>query len=533
MIKEFYLNKSKYNRSDEIELTIDSNVIDKTALITIFNLDKQIREIKKTLCFGINKINLGIFDYDFSGFIFTIRIDDYEINSSFSIDTNDKIIRYGFLSDFEKVDNNDDINWMRDNHISFVQYYDWSYHHDDMVSNAKSYVDSMGKRNNLDIISNKISYCKSLGMKNMAYGPIYAATKDYFLNHKEEAYYAIKDKPLSFIDTFYFMNIGESSYWRSHIISEYKKSINQVGFDGIHLDTYGYPKKALDYNNEVIELGREIPKFLDNVEESLNNAKLIFNNVGAWPLTRECARSQTAIYIEVWPPFDTFYNLKEIILKAKEFNKPIILAAYIASFRLDRENALYSALFTTFYINSLGATHLFLGEEGCVITQGYYCDYTKLRDEEKKIVKRYQDFFVAYQSLLYDDSFVDVTMTYSGWDNEEYIIEGNYSLTSESNNISVIIRENKNKHLISLMNLENNDNVWHLGKKEPSLSSSLIFKVQIYSDVKKVLFLDPEDSKLLPTFLDYEIREGARSKVIEFEVPKFKVGALVYFIEEN
>ena len=68
------------------------------------------------------------------------------------------------------------------------------------------------------------------------------------------------------------------------------------------------------------------------------------------------------------------------------------------------------------------------------------------------------------------------------------------------------------------MNLENNDNVWHLGKKEPSLSSFLKFKVQIYSDVKKVLFLDPEDSKLLPTSLDFEIREGYRSKVIEFEI---------------
>ena len=249
MIKEFYFNKSKYNRSDEIELIINSNVSDKFAVITIFNLDEQIRKIEKLLNKGINKISFGTFDYDFSGFIFTIRIDDYEITSSFSIDSDDKIIRYGFLSDFEKVDNNYDINWMRDNHISYVQYYDWSYHHDDMVSSTKSYVDSMGKRNNLDIISNKISYCKSLGMKNMAYGPIYAATKDYYLNHKEEAYYAIKDKPLSFIDTFYFMNIGESTSWRSHIISEYEKSIKLVGFDGIHLDTYGYPKKALDYSN--------------------------------------------------------------------------------------------------------------------------------------------------------------------------------------------------------------------------------------------------------------------------------------------
>ena len=48
-----------------------------------------------------------------------------------------------------------------------------------------------------------------------------------------------------------------------------------------------------------------------------------------------------------------------------------------------------------FIFNSLGATHLFLGEEGCVITQGYYCDYSKLRDYEKDKYKTISRLFCS------------------------------------------------------------------------------------------------------------------------------------------
>lgn len=532
MINKIFFNKAVYSVNELVELYLKSNVDNNLVVINIYNLDKKISELKSNLKIGINKISLGPFYIDFIGLIVEIISDSKIYYTCFSIDTNEEIYRYGFLSDFDKQDDNNDVYWMRDNHINYVQYYDWSYHHDDMISKKDRYMDSMKKINDLRIIKGKIELCKSLSMKNMAYGPIYAATKEYYLKHKDQAYYATKNIPLSFINTFYFMNISNNSSWRYHIINEYKKSIKMVGFDGIHLDTYGYPKKALDYYNNIQELDKEIPVFLKEVQNSLDKAKLIFNNVGAWPLTKEVAINQSAVYIEVWPPFETFYHLREIINKAKSFNKALIISAYISSFRLDRENAIYSALFTFFYINSLGATHLFLGENGAVLTQGYYSDYTKLSENEKKIIKRYQDFFVSYQSIIYDKSLKDVTMTHCGWDNEEYIVEGNYSLCAKTNHISITIRENKDKHLICLLNLENNNNIWNSGKYEPNLTSFLKMKIQINKNVKKVYFLNPENPSYIPILLDFNIYEGIRSRIIEFIIPKFKVGALIYFIEE-
>ena len=40
----------------------------------------------------------------------------------------------------------------------------------------------------------------------------------------------------SLINTFYYMDID--SPWRDHLIHEYQRAVTEVGFDGIHMDTY-------------------------------------------------------------------------------------------------------------------------------------------------------------------------------------------------------------------------------------------------------------------------------------------------------
>jgi dextranase len=532
MIDNIYFDKASYNGLDTINLIIENTQSTEPCTIEIFELDKLIKTINSELLIGLNSIELGFFENKLAGYRIFVKQGNVLFTQVFSIDPNEKIIRYGFLSDFEKFDDDEDIKWMNSNHLNYIQFYDWSYRHHKMLPPKIIFKDAMNKVSNLDVIKKKIESCTKRNMKTMAYGPVYAASKDFFEDHKEAAYYSHDKKPLTFIDIFYFMNISEKSNWPKHIISQYKESIEKLGFSGIHLDTYGYPKRALDYNNQVKYLEKDLPIFLDKVAKELKEAPLIFNNVGAWPLGKIMDCNQKAIYIEVWPPYETFYNLKEIITKAKESLKPVVLASYIASFRLDRERALYSALLTTFYINTLGATHLYLGEEGCVITQGYYCDYTKLRDNEILKIQRYQDFFVSYQQLLFDESLKDVSMTHCGWDNEEYKIDGNYSLTSEANKISTVIRSNGKKHLISFLNLENNDFKWNEGKNEPNLSSVLHIEVQVFKSVESVYFTDPDSNIFLPQKLDFTRAEGSRSDIIKFRVPSFKVGSIIWLEEK-
>lgn len=532
MKNNIYLEKASYNGKSPVNLIVENSESVESCVIEVFELDKLVKSMNYDLLVGLNTICLGCFEHKLAGYRIILKYLNKIYTQVISIDPDDSIVRYGFLSDFEKFDNDEDIKWMNANHLNYIQFYDWSFRHHKMIPPQTIFSDAMGKKCNLDVVKKKIESCKKRNMKPIAYGPVYAASKEFYENNRKDAYYSQPNKPLTFIDIFYFMNISEKSSWPKHIISQYKECINEVGFLGLHLDTYGYPKRALDYENKVNYLENDLPKFLNQVSKELKDAPLIFNNVGAWPLEKMTGVDQKAIYIEVWPPYDTFYNLKELINKAKEGLKPVILSAYISSFRTDRERALYNALLTTFYINTLGATHLYLGEEGAVITQGYYCDYTKLRKNEKLLIQKYQDFFVAYQQILFDNSLKDVTMTHCGWDNEEYIITGNYSLSSNENKISVVIRTNGKTHLISLLNLENNDNKWNSPKEEPSLSSNLEIQVQVFKKVENVYFANPESESYFAQKLDFIRKTGTRSDIVKFKVPTFKVGSIVFFEEE-
>jgi dextranase len=179
------------------------------------------------------------------------------------------------------------------------------------------------------------------------------------------------------------MNIDRTCPWHGHIIQEYREAITQTGFDGIHMDTYGYPKTALNSSGMVCELKKQLPELIKDTGDQLTETglkpRLIFNNVGAWPVEGTMYIHQEAVYMEVWPPYERLHHLKELIIKALPAGKPIVLAAYIAPFRLEtEERALYCALITSFVIAINGATQIYLGEENGVLTQGYYADHSIL-----------------------------------------------------------------------------------------------------------------------------------------------------------
>lgn len=530
MIKKFYSDKAIYTSKDSVNIIVDSKENLDKVKIEIYRLDKLIKEELTEINEGINLIDIGKYNTPFGGFKVLLKYDDKIISTSFTIDDYIKVVRYGFLSDFDKKESDSDIEWMNMLNINYVQFYDWGYKPNKLVASDDIYKDIMGKRIDKNIVKQKIKQCSMYNMKSMAYGPIYAADETYFNLHPEEGYYSKKNKPLTFIEKFFFMNISLKSGWVNNIIDQYKESISKIGFSGIHLDTYGYPKRALDFDGNICYLEDDIPLFLNHVSNELKHNSLIFNNVGAWPLEKTLDFKGDAVYVEVWSPYKTFYNLKEIINKCKESGNAVILSAYIAAFRLDRKNAIYSALLTTFYINSLGSTHLFLGEHGCALTQGYYNDYTKLTEIELSLIQTYEDFFVSHEELLFDDSLVDVSMSNCGGDNEEYLIKGNYSLTSQANKISVTIRCNKKKHLICLLNLEGNNDKWNDSKTEPSMSGQLEFQVQTFSNVNSIYYSTPDMDK--PQELEFISLQGDRSNIVKFINPSFKVGMIIWFEEE-
>lgn len=452
------------------------------------------------------------------------------------IGTDNDIIRYGFLSDFAESDTDTaDLEFLASMHINRVQFYDWSYRHDHLVACQEDYRDMMGKHNNLEIIRLKIDGCHRRGMLASAYGAVYAASREFWSEHRDWGLYAQKDVPLTFIDVFYYMNIAKDCPWHGHIIDQYVQAIRDVGFDGIHMDTYGFPKRALDSSFHCHYLDDEFPVLIEDAKVALESARLpshlIFNNVGAWPMHRTAATSQDAVYIEVWSPFDTYCQLKDLILQALPYGKSVILAAYLAPFRTDEaQRALRCALLASFVINTNGATHLFLGESQGVLTQGYYCDYTHINADDADLIRLSQDYFVQYQALLFDRTLVDVSLTHCMGDNREVRCSIPFSVTGEPDRLWVTIRQNKSRTLMVLTNLNGNDDVWNEGKDVPCPSSLAVFSFQIQKPVEKVWYAPYMDADIrLPISLPFSVNDEPWGTVLNLTVPPCRYGGIVWF----
>ncbi|MEG0743069.1 MAG: glycoside hydrolase family 66 protein [Clostridia bacterium] len=442
------------------------------------------------------------------------------------------IVRYGFLSDFMPEDD-EDLCCMAAWHLSHVQFYDWSYRHDTLVSPTDDFYDMMGKRNSFTVIRQKISACHERGMLAQAYGAVYAASKAFHAQHMAWGLYASLEKPLVFIDTFYFMNIA--SPWREHLFTQYRSAMEQVGFDGIHMDTYGYPKRALDTNGNTHNLQTELPALIVDADRFLRTSgltpHLIFNNVGTWPVQSTQHAPQEAVYMEIWPPYDRLRHLRQAAMLAKSAGKPIVLAAYLAPFRTQTEaEALYCALISSFAIALSGATQLLFGEKNAVLTQGYYADYTLLTPWQAERLHAYQDFFVRYQELFFDQSLQDVSMTHSGWDNMEYRCDTPYSVEGEPDKLWLTFLENDHRRAVGLLNLCGNaDDRWNEGKAAPTPIHAIVLRILLLKPIHHAFYASPDEALGAVQMLPCECLETDRGVEAVFTIPKLFVSGLLWF----
>ncbi|HNW86479.1 MAG TPA: glycoside hydrolase family 66 protein [Candidatus Limiplasma sp.] len=448
-----------------------------------------------------------------------------------AVNTGSAVVRYGFLCDF-LPEGDADVASLAAYHIDHVQFYDWSWRHDSLVSPTDEYTDMMGKRNSLTAIRAKIDACHSRGMLAMAYGAVYAASRPFYQEHPDWGLYAGSGRPMVFIDTFYYMDL--ESPWRKHLLSQYVQAVERVGFDGVHMDTYGEPKRALNAAGEPLRLEGSLRTLIGDADAALRKAghtpHLIFNNVGAWPVEATRDQPQDAVYMELWPPMDRLRHLRDAVELARPAGKPVVLAAYPVPFRCDTpERALAGELIASFAIALCGATQLFLGEANAVTTQGYYADYTPLAPWQAVSLRAYQDFFVRYQELLFDPELRDVSHTHCKADNREYDCDAPYSVDGEAGKLWLTFREAEDRRLIGLINLCGCENDgWNLGKEKPIVAENITVRILLLAPVERVWYATPDDGVGTPVALPCECRETGLGTEATVVIPRLEICGLLW-----
>lgn len=535
---ELVARKGKYRAGEPVTLCLrhdgETPHVADTVDIAVYHLTQLVHRMTVSLQEKETSFALPAFDREGTcyGVEATLLCGNREVETvTTAVNIGGNVVRYGFLSDFLPEDEQD-MDALAKYHIDHVQFYDWSYRHDTLVPPTDEYTDMMGKNNSLPAIKAKIVACHARGMLAMAYGAIYAASRVFWEAHRDWGLYAGAERPMVFIGTFYYMDI--ESPWREHLFRQYVETVERVGFDGIHMDTYGEPKHALSATGEPRYLESALPTLIADASVAMFKAghtpHLIFNNVGAWPVEATRDQPQDAVYMELWSPMDKLRHLREAVRQAEPANKPVVLAAYPAPFRTETpERALYGELITSFAIALCGATQLFLGERDAVVTQGYYADYARMNPWQAKKIKAYQDFFVRYQELLFDRALKDVSLTHSGWDNQEYRCDEPFSVEGEAGKLWLTFREEGERKLIGLINLCGCDNdCWNRGKDEPVPQENITLHVLVPKPVQTAWLATPDDGLGTAQALECRCTEVDLGMDVEIVVPRLNVAALLW-----
>lgn len=492
------------------------------------------------LCGGRAAVSAGSYEEEFQGFgaAATVETPDGPCAAYTAFDVVDgpgRTFRYGFLCGFDRSDEEDaaDVKSMARQHITHVQFYDWMYRHEQLLPPQEDFTDLMGRSLSLRVVKEKIALCKKCGMRPIAYGAVYAASHAFYHDHPDWALCSGTGEPYDFIGKLKIMGLSGELPWRRHIVGQYAQAVS-LGFEGIHIDTYGCPKWGETHYQGIKraeQLEREFPGVIADTRRILaqkdhGDAVLVFNNVGNWPVDTVASAPLDAIYIEVWNPYDRFGDLGEIIEDAKRCapGKPVVLAAYIRPY-LDGavSEGQEAALLTMAAISSHGAFHLALGEDNGILTQAYYVDYTEMAPSFAEEMRRWCDFITRHGHILYDPSLRDVSKTHMGWDNYEYAFSGcEASVHGEAGRVYAVLRESPARKLVSLVNLTASDGCWNKPQKEPEALENIIVTMAVPAEPAELYAISPETDNGAPQRLSYTLEKRPEGLFISASLPRLK-----------
>lgn len=455
--------------------------------------------------------------------------------------------RYGFLSGFYRKDEDDraDVEQMRKYHINVVQFYDWMYRHHDLIPTQDYFTDPLGRELSLVAVRRKIALCHELGMKALAYGAVYTASPEFAAQHPQMMLYRNNGEEETFGDGWQnIMDVSEGSEWAGHIVGQYERAVQELDFDGIHMDTYGFPKSAFaktDGGERFIRLEAEYPGLIDRTKCALQaikpDAGVVFNAVGNWPTDEVAQANEDAVYVEVWDPCSRYIHLHEIIESARRAGrKPVILAAYVKPFKAGPPAAAeHALLLTQAVIFASGGYHLELGENNGVLCDPYYVEHANIRKSFERTLRCYYDFIVRYAGLLYSPEWKDVSMTHAGGINEEYVFTGGeFSSCGEPGKIWTIVKEMPGAKVIHFINLTGiKSDRWNEGKQTAPRSVENI-AVQVLDNERAVgVYTASPDDGCRMDRLAAAASCTHRGRVIQFTLPRLDYWRTVYIKTEN
>ena len=344
-------------------------------------------------------------------------------------------LRYGFVASYEPGKDVQAVaDFSRRLHLNGIQFYDWAYRHADLLGGGDQYDDALGQPITLETVSALVRALRTVGTASYGYAAVYAVGPQEWDRWRQHALLRPDGEPYALGD-FLFILDPAAEEWLTHFAEDLHASAERVGFDGFHLDQYGYPKHAATPNGEAVDVAASFHRMIDAVRDRLPESRLVFNNVNDFPTWDSPSAPQDAVYIEPWKPVLTLGALADVASRARAVagGKPVVLAAYQHVYdRATAEESDRATALTMATLLSHGATQLLAGEHGKLLVDPYYVRNHEAEPRSLAFLTRWYDFAIEHDALLLDPAIVDVTASYVGDYNDDLDVDFADAAVTES-----------------------------------------------------------------------------------------------------
>lgn len=449
-------------------------------------------------------------------------------------------LRYGFVVDYSP---DRDLSGVGDTvrrlHLTGVQFYDWAYRHADLLGGGEDYRDALDQPISLQTVRELVRTVQAAGSRALGYAAVYAVGPQEWPQWKHRAILTAGGEPYGLGD-FLFLLDPAAEDWLASFTSQLTQAGKDLGFDGFHLDQYGYPKRAVRADGDLVDIGASFGRLIEAVRDALPGSHLVFNNVNDFPTWITAHASQDAVYIEVWPPQVTLGSLAGVVNRARGVaeGKPVVIAAYQHVY--DSAPASVSDLalaFTMATLYSHGATQLLAGEADRILVDPYYVRNHLVEPSTAAVLTRWYDFVVEHDELLLDPAIVDVTGSYAGAYNDDCDVSFGSARVSESAEAGTVWRrvtEAGGRLVVHLINLVGQDDaLWDAPRRTPANPGQGNLRIRrVGKDRPRVRVADPDGT---PRLIDVPITLDGDHAVAT--LPEFTIWQLILIdlvpVEQN
>ncbi len=336
-------------------------------------------------------------------------------------------VRYGFVAHHgPETDPDATARHFRRLHLTAAQFYDWAWRYTDLLG-PQTYADTLGNQVCLSTVRAVIAALHQAGVAALGYVALYGVPIREWDQWAAMGLYQADGTPYRLGEDFLGIVDPGDPRWQARLVPQFAPARASLGFDGFHLDQYGWPKQALRADGTLCDLTEAFPRMIRRIAEADPAARLIFNNVNGFPLAQTASSPQAALYTEVWAPRSDLRDLSALAAASRALggaSKPTVLAAYLSVYRTEPARvADRTARLMMATVFSQGATCLLNGETGSVLTDPYYPDNHRADGTTLALMRRWQDFLVRYGDLLVAPEVEEVTGEYFAGINQEIALE--------------------------------------------------------------------------------------------------------------